>query len=144
LEHFYGAFDNNSKFVSFVIQSLLNGVPSIDLTKGEQKRRFIYIDDVVDAFLFVLKNEESIPEGFNSFDISADISTTIKDFALLAKKLTGNTTTKLNFGALPYRADEVMDIRTDTQAIKSLGWKQKTSLEDGLTKMIQQERTLAT
>ena len=46
LEHFYGPNDDDSKFVSYIIHNLLNEVEKIDLTKGKQKRYFIYIDDV--------------------------------------------------------------------------------------------------
>ena len=43
LEHFYGPEDDASKFVSFVIQSLLKNVSSLDFTPGDQKRDFIFM-----------------------------------------------------------------------------------------------------
>jgi hypothetical protein len=39
------------------------------------------------------------------------------------KKLCNNTNTKLNFGALSYRKNEVMFTNADTSFLNSLGWK---------------------
>ena len=139
LEHFYGADDNRTKFVSFIVWSLLNNTPSIDLTAGGQKRHFVYVDDVVSAVLCILKNMDSIKGGFSAFDISTEKSITIRDFVLLAKMLSGNTKTQLNFGVLPYRDGELMDIQTDIRTLKALGWQPKVSLEKGLAMMIAKE-----
>jgi len=140
LEHFYGAFDNNTKFTTFIVRSLLNNVKCVDLTAGEQKRHFIYIDDVTSAFMCVLKNLGSISGCFNSFDISTEKSHTIKEFTNTAKKLAGNTLTQLNFGALPYRDGEKMDIHTNIEPLKSLGWAPGFSLTEGLALMMQKEK----
>lgn len=142
LEHFYGPFDNDSKFTSFVIHKLLKNAESIDLTKGEQKRYFIYIDDVVDAYLKILDNLNNIPNGFSQFEVSTRESISIRDFVELCKKLTENTNTNLNFGAVPYRVNELMDSKTDISVLEKLGWEPKTSLEEGILKTIKLERSL--
>ena len=38
----------------------------------------------------------------------------------------------LNFGALPYRKNELMHSETNNQAMLNLGWKPKTTLKEGL------------
>jgi len=48
--------------------------------------------------------------------------------------------TKLNFGAIPYRENEVMDPRLDFAKLIALGWRQDISLAGGLAKMIEIER----
>ena len=65
----------------------------------------------------------------------------IKDFVNLVKKLCNNTNTKLNFGALPYRDNEVMSTSVDTSFLKSLGWKTQYTLEERLTEAVNVERT---
>ena len=56
------------------------------------------------------------------------------------QKLTGNTHTQLNFGAIPYRNNEVMETHVNTSKLRALGWKPDTLLIDGLSKMIKLER----
>ena len=52
LEHIYGPFDGQAKFVETLIQQIaFQRRDRVSLTHGHQKRDFIYIDDVVDAFL---------------------------------------------------------------------------------------------
>jgi len=139
LEHFYGAFDNETKFTTLMIHQLINKVEKIDLTKGDQKRYFIHIDDVVSAFLVILDNINNFEPHFKSFEVSTENSISIKDFMLLAKELTKNTNTKLNFGAIPYRKNEQMNYKTNISGLKKWGWAPMVSLEEGLSKTINEE-----
>lgn len=139
LEHFYGPFDDESKFTTMIFHKLMRGEPSIDLTPGDQKRHFIYIDDVVRAFCRILNSLDTLPSGFSSFEVSTEESVSIKDFVRLAKTITDNTSTRLNFGAVPYRANELMDSRTDISALKALGRRPEVSLEKGLQLTIEKE-----
>jgi len=140
LEHFYGSFDNNTKFTTCIIKSLLSNAENIDLTEGEQLRYFIYIDDVVDAFLKILENIDKFEESFTSFDVSTEDNISIKDFVLLVKKMTNNTKTILNFGKIPYRENVLMDCKIDIAKLKQLGWAPKWSLEEGLKITIRKEK----
>ena len=136
LEHFYGPYDNNTKFVSFVVQQLLNGADCIDLTKGEQKRDFIYIDDVISALLLIFNEYAKGPPGYYDFEVGSGVNISIRDFVELTKDVAGNTNTQLNFGAIPYRKNETMDTIVNTSKIRALGWCPSTSLRDGLAQMI--------
>ena len=142
LEHFYGPNDDRSKFTTNIIRSILSNVKKIDLTRGEQKRDFIYIDDVVEAFVKILKHSSASKNGLYCYEIGTCSTVKIKDFVSLVKKIANNDTTKLNFGALPYRKNEVMDSKVDISAIKKLGWEPKHSLEKGLKKTIETEKGL--
>ncbi len=59
LEHMYGPKDDDSKFVTWITNQMLNNISSIDLTEGTQKRDFIYIDDVVDAYMLMLEKSKA-------------------------------------------------------------------------------------
>ena len=139
LEHFYGPFDDESKFTTMIFHKLMRGEPSIDLTPGDQKRHFIYIDDVVRAFCCILDKLDNLPSGFSSFEVSTEQSISIREFVLLAKSIIGNSSTQLNFGAIPYRANELMDSRTDISALKALGWRPEVSLKKGIQLTIEKE-----
>ncbi len=142
LEHFYGPFDNDSKFVSYVIRKMLGNEDSIDFTLGLQKRNFIYIEDVIDAFIVLLNNINKLDNSFHNFEVGTEDTVTIKDFVGLVKKLCNNNTTDLNFGAINYRENEVMNTNTNIDKLKSLGWFPRFSLEDGLKNTIDLEKKL--
>lgn len=140
LEHFYGPDDTPSKFVTWIVQSLIRKANEIELTLGEQKRDFIYIDDVIDAFTLILADAFTREKGFVSYEIGAGQTISIGDFVRLIKKLLGNDSTFLHFGAIPYRENEVMESNVDLSAIEALGWRPAVSLADGLRKTIDFEK----
>lgn len=140
MEHFYGPHDDSSKFVSFIVKQLLDDTDRIDLTPGEQKRDFIFIDDILSAFLIFLTHGESLKPGFHDFHIGTGKLISIKEFVEMAKRISGNTKTLLNFGAIPYRENEVMETIIDSNGLFALGWKPVNSFFEGLSKMIAIEK----
>lgn len=140
LEHFYGPLDDETKFVTFIIRSFLGNVAKIDLTKGEQKRDFIYVDDVIDAFYTIIRNSKAMNKGFTTYEIGTSRTIPIHEFVMMVKRLAQNENTHLNFGALPYRYNEVMESHVDTTEIERLGWRPQVSLEEGLRKTIELEK----
>lgn len=140
LEHMYGPGDDDSKFATHVVRSLLGEVPELSLTKGEQLRDFVYIDDVVTAFHVLLDAAASAPDRtFIECDLGSGTAVSIRDFVEMAQQLTGSPTL-LRFGAVPYRDGEVMLTRADVSYLNGLGWTADTSLADGLKKLIASEK----
>jgi CDP-paratose synthetase len=138
IEHFYGAYDDNSKFVSFIIGRLSDRVESIDLTFGDQERDFVYISDVVDAFIAIITHKNS-ENGLYEYEIGSGENVTIKSFVLLVASMLNNSETKLNFGAVPYRKNEVMRSHVDLRALINIGWSPKVDLKKGLKYIINRE-----
>jgi CDP-paratose synthetase len=135
IEHFYGSEDNESKFVSYIINSLIKKEEFIDLTHGEQKRDFVYIQDVVDAFLIIIAKNKA-KYGLYDYEIGSGTNIRIKDFVLKVAYILKNNITQLNFGAISYRENEVMESKVDLNNIKALGWRPKVTLEEGLRRTI--------
>jgi dTDP-D-glucose 4,6-dehydratase len=54
LEHMYEPKDDETKFVPWLISQLQQGVERVPLAEGKQLRDFIYIDDVVTAYMKLL------------------------------------------------------------------------------------------
>jgi nucleoside-diphosphate-sugar epimerase len=136
LEHFYGPGDDDSKFVSNIIRRLLERVPSIDLTLGQQKRDFIYIDDVVYAFRSIVEASLGLATGYMSFEVGSGQAVSIEQFVKLIAGIMGNKETRLNFGALKYRPGEVMESKVNLDSLRRLGWDCKVDLREGLAKTI--------
>lgn len=136
LEYIYGEKDDVSKFVPFVIYNILKG-KEIKATQGEQKRDFIYVKDVTNAYIAVLDSVKNFKENYIEFNIGTGKSISLRDFIKVVEKITEKKA-KIKWGALPYRKCEVFDSKDDiSNAKKILGWKPKTSLEDGLEKTIE-------
>jgi nucleoside-diphosphate-sugar epimerase len=141
LEHFYGPGDDKTKFVSNLLSDLLDEQPEIALTEGMQTRDFIYIDDVIEAFLYVLRSAYR-QSGYLEYEVGSGHATRLKDFVELARTLCGNTSTYLHYGALPYRANEPMSVAVDVSKLQALGWTSRWSLRDGLQETIGTEQTV--
>ncbi|WP_417068874.1 NAD-dependent epimerase/dehydratase family protein [Niveibacterium terrae] len=135
LEHMFGPGDDESKFTSFVINACRENRESLPLTLGESKRDFIYIDDVVSAYLCLLQSKRDDPPGYEEFPLGSGFAGSTRSFVELVHKLSGSCT-RLEFGAVPYRTNEVMLSVADTSKLNSLGWKCETSLEIGIRKVL--------
>lgn len=138
LEHFYGAGDDSTKFTTHIVNSCLSNVPEISLTLGEQQRDFVYIEDVIAAYIILFDQiQEAAPE-LRQFDIGSGTSVSIREFVMLVKSLTG-ASTRMNFGVLPYREAEVMHSVANVEPLMALGWRCENDLETGLNKLLRKE-----
>ena len=103
---------------------------------GKQLRDFIFVEDVAEANLEAMKS--SVKFGF--FNIGTGITTTIKDLANLLTKLHN---LQLEPEYLPSLKGDVQSSQSDIElSSNSLNWKFKTSLEDGLRKMLKNNRVI--
>lgn len=139
LEHFYGAGDDPTKFTAHVINSCLANAPELKLTLGEQHRDFIYIDDVVSAYMTLLDNIDNSDKALMQFDIGSGRSVSIRDFVESVKRIT-DSTTRLDFGALPYREGEVMHSVADISGLSAMGWLCRNDIESGISNVVKMER----
>lgn len=141
LEHMYGTKDDDSKFVFWLLSQLKKGVSKIELTSGEQKRDFIYIDDVVSAYMTVLDEQKFLPK-FSEYDVGTGHLITVRKFVerllFLYQQTDAQVKTKLLFGAKPYRNGEMMSVDVDITGLKKIGWQSKVSLDEGLNKIIKE------
>jgi len=138
IEHMYGLLDDEDKFIYWLVNQLKQNVEKIDLTSGVQKRDFIYIDDIVNAYETIIKNVDRF-SNYEEFELGSGNSIEVKEFVQqIVKELNINQTiiTKLNFGAIPYRANENMNMEANTKKLRNLGWKSQVSIEDGIKKII--------
>jgi len=139
LEHFYGAGDDPTKFTAHVINSCLANTPALKLTLGEQRRDFIHIDDVVSAYMTLLDHIDSANKTLMQFDVGSGRSVSIRDFVESVKRITGSTT-RLDFGALPYREGEVMHSVADISGLSAMGWTCRDDIESGISNVVKIER----
>jgi len=140
IEHMYGPFDDENKFIYWLVNQLKQNVEKIDLTSGVQKRDFIYIDDIVSAYEIIIKNIGRF-SNYEEFELGSGNSVEVKEFVKqIIKELNTNQTiiTKLNFGEIPYRENENMNMEANIIKLQNLGWKPQVSAEDGIKKIIKE------
>ena len=139
IDHLYGPKDDDSKFISWFINQLKEGVPEIMLTQGNQKRDFTYVKDLVNALMVIIK-KNNLKNNYSEFEVGSGKSIEVRKFLLKIvdvyetineKKIE----TKLNFGAIDLREGEPMDIKTHTDFFtqhKIL----KTKINDGILSIL--------
>lgn len=133
LEHFYGPGDDSSKFIAYIINKILNEEKEIRLTFGEQKRDFIYIDDVVNFFDLILKRINRYKTGFHEFHVGTGTSHRIRDIVEYIKKISGSNINLL-FGEIAYRKNEIMDSKAAATLLEKMGYRISTDIFSGLKK----------
>ena len=144
LDHMYGTSDDNSKFVVWLMEQMLSNRDVINLTQGNQRRDFIYIDDVVSVYLLILRKHENLSE-FSEFDVGTGEQISIREFVLKLKDTMELIYNKpilmnLNFGAIPYRKGEMMEVVEDVNPLFNLGWKPNIMLAEGLKSVVNEFR----
>jgi nucleoside-diphosphate-sugar epimerase len=115
---------------------LVSDALNIDLTDGKQIRDFIFVEDVASAIIAVLNGIDAFPIGTSNVDCGSGCPTSIKEFMLLLKRVSG-ANTNLNFGALELRTGESTFCVAEITKLVSLGWKPKVSLEVGLKRVVE-------
>lgn len=136
LTNTYGPRDNFDSVDSHVIPSLIgkfhkakiNNHPCVTVWgSGNPHREFIYVDDVVDAVIFLMDkyNDSEI------INISVGSNLTIREISNLIKEVVGYMG-KIVFGTS--KADGIPKKMLDATKLKKLGWQAKISLKDGVEK----------
>lgn len=138
-EHMYGPGDDESKFSTYVIKNCLNNVPELKLTPGAQKRDFIYIDDVVSAYVLLADQINTNKELFQEFELGSGKSISIREFVELVHQIT-QSHTFLNFGAFTYRENEIMESTANICPLQDLGWRCKVDLKEGIENIVEGEK----
>lgn len=130
----YGPGEDSRRFISTVIRQCLRG-ENPKLPKSKIIRDYIFIDDVIEAYLLAYKHKKKL---FGEIiNISTGKGSTLSHVTQKIAKLTGAKGIQPEIGAFPSRAGEVLSLVGNPDKAKQLlGWKAKYSLEEGLQKTI--------
>lgn len=128
----YGPFEQPQRLLPTLI---LNGIrgrfpPLVD---PEVARDFIYIDDVVEAFIVAAKAKEIEPGGV--FNIGTGVQTSMRRVAEIAQQIF-QITTQPQWNAMPSRLwDTGVWVADNRKALSLLPWKPLVPFQEGLAKM---------
>lgn len=127
LFNFFGKGLPTHFFISELVEKL-KANSDFNMTHGAQKRDFLYIEDVIKALVLV----ESKKANQNTFNVCSGSGMSIKDVALELKAML-HSTSKINFGAIPYRDNEVWNMTGDNSKLKNtLSWQPTYTFKQGL------------
>ncbi len=128
----YGPGDNFDLMSSHVIPALIvkahnaKGGKRLEIWgTGKPKREFLYVDDLADALVFLMKHYSDETQ----INIGTGEEVTIRELAETVSRVVGFT------GGLEFDAskpDGAPRKLLDVSLMKSLGWSARTKLEDGL------------
>lgn len=129
----YGPNDNRPKFINLVINALDKN-EIFNMSLGNQEIRYVYIDDVIEAYCLaieLLKSNKILKS--ETFSVCGNESFTLNELVkhiniILEKNLITNP------GFYPYRDREIMECKPKFPKIP--GWLPKVNLEEGVKQII--------
>ena len=128
----YGPGQPTRTLVPAAIRAALAG-EDFPMTPGEQRRDFIYVEDVVEGMLAAAQAPGT--EG-QSLDLGTGQAHTVRQVVERVWAMTGARGHILP-GALPYRTSEVMRLVADAERTAHLtGWRARVGLGEGLKRTI--------
>jgi nucleoside-diphosphate-sugar epimerase len=126
----YGPGDTRPKLFKLLRETAISGT-ELKMSPGEQYLDFVYIEDVVDAFLAATQRLSTI-SGAESYAVRSGVSMPLKDIVKLYEQIV-NKKIRVKWGGLSYRPREVMVPWQGGNILP--GWTAKMSLRDGIKKM---------
>jgi len=130
----YGPGDHERRLIPYVIGCILKNTPP-SLTTGKQEWDFVYVDDIVKAYVAVLK---SFPfsEEHAIFNIGTGNPISVRSLVEKIREDTGSDMDLL-WGAVAHRSNEVWYNSSDsTKAQTVLHWRPETGIDEGIHKTV--------
>ncbi len=127
----YGPGQRQEFIISRIAQSLKAGV--VELQDPRPKRDYIFVSDVVQAYLKALSSPQA-----GTFNIGSGKSYSVREIARIMVSIWGKPV-KIIFSG-DRRPNEILDCVADIKKAKRvLGWSPKVDIDDGLKKTIEWE-----
>jgi len=131
----YGRKDNDFFVTEQIISQMIKNDKEINLGYAEPYRNFIYIDDLLGAWMTCIENPELVNSG-KIFTIGPDRPIKISDYAAMIGSMM-EWRGEIHWNKKPIRQGEIYWLCSNHNLITKLtGWAPKVSLEEGLEKTI--------
>jgi nucleoside-diphosphate-sugar epimerase len=124
----YGPGEDPRRLVPDVSRTLRAGERA-SVTEGKQIRDFLHVTDAARAFVTLLASEIT-----GAVNIGSGVGVSLRQVVEIIERTSGRTHA-VDFGAIPMRADEPPSIVADITRLRSTGWRQQVSLEQGLANL---------
>jgi nucleoside-diphosphate-sugar epimerase len=130
--HVYGPLEDSARLIPYAVERAL-GDGDLHLTGGEQSRDFVFVADVVEAFLAAAVGKVASGDVFN---VCSGEAVRIREVVAAVLRLTRSRASP-KWGSLPYREGEIRELSGDPgRARRALAWRATTPLDEGLRRTI--------
>ncbi len=126
----YGSQDFEGTLIISILKKMLANA-QCDLTECIQLWDYLYIDDAVNGLMTLIENKKA--EGI--YNVGYGDARPLKDFIEEMRKLT-NSQSVLNYGAVPYPENGMVNVNPCVKKLKSLGWKPEVTFSEGIRRII--------
>lgn len=126
----YGPLDTGNWLIPNTVDSLLMR-ETMSLTKGEQEWSYLHAFDLANAFSIALED----PTLTGIVNVGNPMTTSVKSVVEKISFLL-NSEDMLNFGAIPYRSDQVMILKPICEKLVTSGWKPHIPIDQGLSQTV--------
>lgn len=134
----FGPNQSPELFIPYVLSQIANGETTIKIGNLENTRNFIYVSDLVDAYILCINNQNARNNVFNITSYKQRISDITAEISKCVKEITGQNVSflqekeRMRSASMESRPF-IMDC---TKASQILGWKPKTSFSDAIEKTV--------
>ena len=127
----FGQEDNRDTLLMQCIQKMKLNQP-VNLSPCEHLWDYTYVDDVAEALLLLL--DKKVKSG--AYNISYGKSRKLKEYIIQMKKLL-HSDSILNFGAIPYIEDTVVQMNPDvSKLVTATDWKPEVDFIEGISRVL--------
>lgn len=131
LENFYGPDEPKDRFIPSTIIKMKNN-EDIMLTAGDQKRDWIYVDDVIDGLVKIIEIKDL--KGYLDFPLGSGENIEVRKVIEYLKEII-QSDSNLLFGSIEKRNNEPETL-ADTSLMNKYGIKIKYHWQEGFKKMV--------
>ncbi|MEA2036100.1 MAG: NAD-dependent epimerase/dehydratase family protein [Nanoarchaeota archaeon] len=130
----YGPYEDKDRLIQYLMINCING-KALQVSEGNQARDFVYVDDIIDAYIATMKNPEKVKGQV--INIGSGKQTKIKIVINKVVELTGFNST-IKWGERKMESFETDIWIADVQKAKALlNWSAKFDIQNGLEKNIE-------
>jgi nucleoside-diphosphate-sugar epimerase len=127
----YGEGEGSQWLIPSITRKLLANEP-IDLTAGSQEMDYLHVRDAATAVAMAIDSQ-----AMGIYDVGSGRPVKLRDLVEKLHALTGSKS-ELRFGALPYRADQIMRAKACSHDfIHQTGWQPTVDFDSGLKAVVQ-------
>ncbi len=127
----FGPDDYPGSLIISTLRKMLNN-EDCNLTACTQLWDFLYIDDAVTGLMTLIKNKTA--QGVYNFAYGESMP--LKSFIETMYQITGSRSV-LNYGAIPYPETGCINLNTDVNKLKSMGWSPKITFPEGIKNILE-------